>query len=268
MVWRPVFYGLRLCCAGLSADVTVWQPRLHVLHPPPHPLHPPDLDWRTTERAARKTSAATSRPTIHVDISITSFLVYLLISAYHSARPQASRFRTGMQRRKPAGCCSGQPRAHEITGIPGRVYPWGFPRDKKGYLYHNRRCGGYDHISIKTTVLIEGTHRVIRGCVQRFEKFRFTKLFKALVSKRTHMSRVLMRCSGIAAAPLLECARRAQGWVGLVGGKALAELAALREHCLVRRFMRHQALIGVDIGVRVVCALYPVAHPLAVAPAV
>ncbi len=89
-----------------------------------------------------------------------------------------------------------------------------------------------------------------------------------LVSKRTHMSRVLMRCSGIAAAPLLECARRAQGWVGLVGGKALAEFTALREHCLVRRFVRHQALIGVDIGVRVVCALYPVAHPLAVAPAV
>ena len=42
------------------------------------------------------------------------------------------------------GRCSGQPRAHVMLGIPGSI-PWGFPRDKKGYLYHNRRRRGrYD----------------------------------------------------------------------------------------------------------------------------
>lgn len=35
----------------------------------------------------------------------------------------------------------------------------------------------------------------------------------------------------------------------LIGGEALAELTALVKHSLVRRLMRHQALVGIDVRI-------------------
>ena len=55
---------------------------------------------------------------------------------------RSARFAPGQEEAR--GRCSGQPRAHVMLGIPGSI-PWGLPRDKKGYLYHNRRRRGrYD----------------------------------------------------------------------------------------------------------------------------
>ena len=50
--------------------------------------------------------------------------------------------------------------------------------------------------------------------------------------------------------------------------EALAELLALCQRIVVRGLVDDQALIGVDDSVCVVGTLYPVAHPLAVTPAV
>ena len=121
-------------------------------------------------------------------------------------------------RRKPAVIVPDDRGLMLCFDIPGSM-PWGFPRDKKGYLYHNRyRRIGYDR------------KKLFRRCAQ-------------VCTRRKRKSN-------------LECC------------EALAELLALCDAVVVRGFVEDEALIGVDDCVCIVGTLYPVTHPLTVAPAV
>ena len=143
------------------------------------------------------------------------------------------------------GRCSGQPRAHVMLGIPGSI-PWGFPRDKKGYLYHNhRRRGGYDRF------IFDGSRRLPSRDAPRCARMRLllrnAPAREAFLRTGIQTHAVCFRGFPRKTAESQSNTRFARKGapareIVLVSGEAFAELPALGQPVFVGRLVDHRQL--------------------------